>query len=139
MTERSKSACATGATDAAGLSMGSSVAFEGEGLSAFGPESGVLVVAVPFHEWKHLAIDSVGGFLLSLMDGATDVETILDISNLPRPITRRHLRSLLERGIVVLRSEGGLPIAPGPCEDQRLARGDDVPPSSCESAALRRV
>jgi hypothetical protein len=120
-------------------SIGCRVALEGEGPSAFGPESGVLVVVIPVHEWKDLAIDNVGGFLLSLMDGATDVETVLDISNLPRPVARRHLRSMIERGIIVLRSEGELPVAPGACGDQRVATHDDGPPSSFESPALRGI
>jgi hypothetical protein len=47
------------------------------------------------------ALDNVSGFLLSLMDGATNVEAILDISGLPRLLALRHLRSLVERGIVV--------------------------------------
>jgi hypothetical protein len=38
------------------------------------------------------------------MDGATDAETILDISGLPRLLALRHLRSLLERGVVVIAS-----------------------------------
>jgi hypothetical protein len=99
----------------------------------------VFVVAVPPEELKGLALDHVGGFLLSLMDGATDVESILDISNLPRPITRRHLHSLHERGIIVLRLGGGMPVAPGPCGDPGVAPGEDVPLSSGDSPVLRRI
>jgi hypothetical protein len=64
----------------------------------------VLIVAVPVDELKRHALDSVTGFLLSLLDGATDVETLLDISGLPRSLVVGHLRSLLERGIIARRS-----------------------------------
>jgi hypothetical protein len=141
--QQGKSAPATGVHrapgDAASLSIGCGGALEGEGLSPFGSESSVPVLPVPFHELKQLALDNVAGFLLSLMDGVTDVETILDISNLPRPVTRDHLRSLLERGIIVLRLGGELPVAPGLCGDRGVAPGDDVPPSPCDLLALRRI
>jgi hypothetical protein len=74
---------------------------ERECLSAVGSESAVLVVVVPLGKLKRLALDHVSGFLLSLMDGATNVEAILDISTLPRPLALRHLRGLLERGVIV--------------------------------------
>jgi len=79
-------------------------ALEREYLSSVGSASAILVVAVSPEELKTLALDNVSGFLLSLMDGATDVETILDISGLPRLLALRHLRSLLERGVVVIAS-----------------------------------
>jgi hypothetical protein len=56
----------------------------------------------PLEELKRFALDHVSGFLLSLMDGATNVEAILDISTLPRPLALRHLRGLLERGVVIV-------------------------------------
>jgi hypothetical protein len=60
----------------------------------------LLVVAVSLDELKRHSLDSVTGYLLSLLDGATDVETLLDIAGLPRPLVLGHLRSLLERGII---------------------------------------
>ena len=63
-----------------------------------------MVVAVSPDELKRFTLDNVSGFLLSVMDGATDVEAILDISGLPRLLALRHLRSLLDRGIVVVAS-----------------------------------
>jgi hypothetical protein len=75
---------------------------ERECLAAIGSESAMLVAAVSAEELKQFTLDSVSGFLLSAMDGATDVETILDISGLPRLRALRHVRSLLERGIVVV-------------------------------------
>ncbi|MGD0529112.1 MAG: hypothetical protein ABSE49_28495 [Polyangiaceae bacterium] len=77
-------------------------ALERDCLSAIGSESAVLALAVSPEELKRFALDNVSGFLLSVMDGATDVETILDISGLPRLLALRHLRSLLDRGIVAV-------------------------------------
>jgi hypothetical protein len=77
-------------------------ALERECLAAIGSESAILVVAVFPEELKRIALDNVSGFLLSAMDGATDVETILDISCLPRLLALRYMRSLLQRGVVVV-------------------------------------
>ena len=79
-------------------------ALEKECLAAIGSESAILVTAVSPEELKRFTLDNVSGFLLSAMDGATDVETILDISGLPRLLALRHMRGLLERGIVVVES-----------------------------------
>ncbi len=79
-------------------------AFERECLSCVGSESAILILAVLPDELKTMPLDGVSGFLLSLMDGATSVETILDICGLPRLIALRHLRDLCERGIVVVAS-----------------------------------
>lgn len=79
-------------------------ALEQDCLSAVGSKSSILVVAVSPEELKRFTLDNVSGFLLSLMDATTDVETILDISGLPRLLALRHLRHLLERGIVVVAS-----------------------------------
>jgi hypothetical protein len=79
-------------------------ALERQCLSTIGSESAILVAAVSPEELKTFGLDNVSGFLLSLMDGATNVEAILDISGLPRLLALRHLRNLLERGVVVVAS-----------------------------------
>ena len=79
-------------------------ALERECLAVVGSESAILVAAVSTEELKGFALDNVSGFLLSVIDGATDVESILDISGLPRLLALRHLRSLLDRGIIVVAS-----------------------------------
>jgi hypothetical protein len=79
-------------------------ALERQCLSTIGSESAILVAAVSPEELKTFGLDNVSGFLLSLMDGTTNVEAILDISGLPRLLALRHVRSLLERGIVVVAS-----------------------------------
>jgi hypothetical protein len=79
-------------------------ALERECLSAIGSESAILATAVSTEELKGFALDNVSGFLLSVIDGATDVDSILDISGLPRLLALRHLRSLFDRGIIVVAS-----------------------------------
>jgi hypothetical protein len=77
------------------------VALEAECLAAIGSRGAVLAVAVTSDELKGYALDNVSAFLLSRMDGGTDVETLLDIAGLPRLLALRHMRSLVERGIVL--------------------------------------
>ena len=79
-------------------------ALERECLSAVGSASAILVSAVSPAELKAFALDNVSGFLLSLIDGATDVETLIDICGLPRLLALRRLRELVERGIVAVAS-----------------------------------
>jgi hypothetical protein len=79
-------------------------ALELQCLSAIGSEAAVLVVGVSADELKTFTLDNVSGFILSLLDGSTDVGTVLDISGLPRLVALRHLRNLLERGLLALAS-----------------------------------
>jgi len=76
-------------------------ALEQQCLAAIGSEAAVLVAAVSEEELKGFALDSVSAFLFSRLDGATRVEDILDVSGLPRLLALRHLRKLLDRGLVV--------------------------------------
>ena len=73
---------------------------ERECLAAIGSESAILRAAVTPQELKRFKVDNVSAFLFSQLDGATDVETLLDISGLPRLLALRHLRGMLERGLV---------------------------------------
>jgi hypothetical protein len=79
-------------------------ALERECLSAIGSASSVLVQAITAEELKTFSLDNVSAFLFTQIDGATDVETILDIAGLPRLLALRHLRGLVERGIVAAAS-----------------------------------
>jgi hypothetical protein len=90
--------------EATRLSVDCRVALERQCLSMIGSESATLVAAVSPDELRTFALDNVSGFLLSLMDGATNVEAVLDISGLPRLLALRHVRSLLERGIIAVAS-----------------------------------
>jgi hypothetical protein len=69
-----------------------------------GSETAVLALGIDDEELKRFALDATSGFLVSLMDGTTSVEDILDIAGVPRLLALRHLRNLVERGIVVLAS-----------------------------------
>jgi len=79
-------------------------ALEQQCLAAVGSERAVLVGAVSAQELKRFTLDSVSGFLLSLIDGVTPVGDILDIAYLPRLLALRHLRNLVDRGIVCVAS-----------------------------------
>jgi hypothetical protein len=79
-------------------------ALERECIDALGSEAGLPVATVSAEELKGFALDNTSAFLFSLVDGATSVENILDISGLPRLLALRHLRNMLERGIVGLAS-----------------------------------
>jgi hypothetical protein len=90
--------------EATRLSAECRAALERQCLSAIGSESTVLVSAVSTEEVKRFSLDHVSGYLLSLLDGDTPVEEVLDISGMPRLLVLRHLHGLLERGIVVVAS-----------------------------------
>lgn len=85
-------------------------ALERECLGAIGSESAILVAAVTNDELRSFPLDNASAFLFSLVDGTTDVESILDVAGLPRLLALRHLRSLVERGLIGVAS--GLRHAP---------------------------
>jgi hypothetical protein len=90
--------------EATRLSVDCRDALERQCWSEIGSGATVLIPSVSTEELKRYSLDNVSGFLLSLMDGDTDVEAIVDISGLPKLLALRHLRSLLERGIIVVAS-----------------------------------
>ena len=106
--------------EATHLSADCRAALERECLSSVGSESAILVAAISSDELKTFGLDNVSGFLLSLMDGATNVEAILDISGLPRLLALRHLRNLLERGVVGPASGHRLSPPPEPAGGHRI-------------------
>lgn len=86
--------------EAHALSAVCGAALEEECLSAIGSATAVLKIAMPPGELRRFGLDHVSGFLVSLIDGHTDVSTILDLSGLSRLLALRHLRNLVARGIV---------------------------------------
>jgi hypothetical protein len=78
---------------------------ERECIVALGSERARLVVAISAEELKSFALDHTSGFLLSLLDGATSLEEVLDIAGVPRLVALHHLRQLMERGIIASASE----------------------------------
>lgn len=58
-------------------------------------------VAVSTEECMRHAIDHREGFVLSLLDGCSNVETLVDIAGLPEPETLGVLCELCARGLIV--------------------------------------
>jgi hypothetical protein len=65
--------------------------------------SGAPVVIVSADELKRLPLDHRAGFLLSLMDGATHLDALVEIAGMPRKEVIRLVRDLFESGIVDFR------------------------------------
>jgi hypothetical protein len=132
--------------EATTLSLECRAALERECLAAVGSESTVLTVAITSDELKRFALDHVSGFLLSLTDGTLNVEAILDASGLPRLLALRHLRNLLDRGIVSVASGYRRPPVPlsarswadreHPVDDDGITIESVVAPSSAHLDAV---
>jgi hypothetical protein len=132
--------------EATSLSFERRAALERECLAALGSESTVLTVALTTDELKRFALDHVSGFLLSLTDGSLTVEAILDACGLPRLLALRHLRNLLDRGIVSVASGHRRPPVPvralswadreRPVDDDGITIESVVAPSSAHLDAV---
>jgi hypothetical protein len=68
--------------------------------------SGVPVVVMAIDLLKRLPLDHRAGFLLSLMDGAVDLDTMVEIAGMPRGEVLRLVRDLYESGVVDFRTSG---------------------------------
>jgi hypothetical protein len=64
---------------------------------------GTPYVVLPPGQLKRLPLGHRAGFLLSCIDGATDLETLVMLSSMPREETLRLARDLYESGIVAFR------------------------------------
>jgi hypothetical protein len=64
--------------------------------------SQVATVAVPPEQIRWLSLDHRAGFLLSLIDGHSTLEEVLDISGMPRLDALRILFSLIEERVIAL-------------------------------------
>jgi len=65
--------------------------------------SGALAVTMSLSSIRNLPLDNRAGFLLSLMDGTLDLETLVEISCLDRDTVLRIVRDLHESGVVAFR------------------------------------
>lgn len=72
--------------------------------SRLGPLDQVVSMAIPAEQVRWLNLDHRAGFLLSLVDGASSVEELLDISGMPRLDALRTLLTLLERRVIAVES-----------------------------------
>jgi hypothetical protein len=69
-----------------------------------GATEGVPVVVMAPDLLRRLPLDHRAGYLLSLMDGMTDLETLVTIGPLPREEALRIVRELCECGVVDFRA-----------------------------------
>ena len=65
--------------------------------------TGSLVASVKLDELKGTPIDHRAAYLLSWMDGTVDLETLAQVSTMPREEVFRIVRDLYESGIVAFR------------------------------------
>lgn len=71
-------------------------------LSRLGGLEQVINVVLPPEELRWLNLDHRAGFLLSLVDGASSIEELLDISGMPRLDALRILATLAEQRAILL-------------------------------------
>jgi hypothetical protein len=69
-------------------------------LAALGGAASVPHLAVPLPRVAALRLDAKAGFLLSLVDGASSVDDIVDISGVSRSETIRILHGLLKKAVI---------------------------------------
>jgi hypothetical protein len=62
--------------------------------------TGALYVRLDVKALKRLPLDHRAGFLLSLMDGTLDLETVVEVSGMPRDEVLRTVRDLFDSGVV---------------------------------------
>jgi hypothetical protein len=65
--------------------------------------TGAPIVAVSADELRRLPLDHRAGFLLSLMDGTIDLDSVIEISAMSRESALRLVRDLFESGVVAFR------------------------------------
>jgi hypothetical protein len=68
-----------------------------------GPLDRVPIVMVPRDQLRWLSIDHKAGFVLSLVDGVSNLEMIIDVSGMPELDTLRILSELAQQRIISLR------------------------------------
>ncbi len=61
------------------------------------------VIAISPDRLRRLPLDHRAGFLLSLMDGTMDLETVIDVSAMPTGDALRVVRGLFDAGIIAFR------------------------------------
>jgi len=76
---------------------------EGMYAARLGPLDRVPMVLVPRTQMRWLSMDHRAGFILSLVDGSSTVEMILDVCGMPRLDALRILHELVQQKIVALR------------------------------------
>ncbi len=65
--------------------------------------AGTLHVRLEGEALKRLPLDHRAGFLISLMDGSLDIETLVEVSGMPRDEVLRIVRDLHDSGVIDVR------------------------------------
>jgi len=65
-----------------------------------GSVSGPPSVAMASDKIRNLPLDHRAGFMLSLIDGSTDVETLIELSSMPRGDALHIVRELFEAAVI---------------------------------------
>jgi hypothetical protein len=76
---------------------------EGMYAARLGPLDRVPMVLVPRTQMRWLSMDHRAGFILSLVDGSSSVELLLDLCGMPRLDALRILHELVQQKILALR------------------------------------
>ena len=71
-------------------------------MRTLGPLSRVARLGRAPEEMARLPLDHFAGFMLTFVDGASTLETIIDASGLPRLEALRILRDLVTSGVIAL-------------------------------------
>jgi hypothetical protein len=71
-------------------------------LARLGSLSQVVQVALSGDQIRWLSLDHRAGFLLSLVDGTSSIEELLDVSSMPRLEALRILYGLLDQRVIAL-------------------------------------
>jgi hypothetical protein len=97
------------------------------------PLTAVPVVTVTMDALMKLPLDHRAGFMLTRIDGVSNVQNIIDISAMPFEEAMQLLEKLLTVGALGLASEDDEPTAPGSesasTDDEPTVRRSIVPPS----------
>ncbi len=72
-----------------------------------GPLDHLVTMTIPSEQIRWLSLDHRAGFLLSLVDGTSSVEELLDISGMARLDALRILFSLVQERVIALTPRGG--------------------------------
>lgn len=71
-------------------------------MARLGPAGSLLRIAVPLTDIRWMTLDHRAGFVLSLVDGASTVDELLDICGMPRLDALRILVELREKGALTI-------------------------------------
>jgi hypothetical protein len=64
---------------------------------------GAPIIMMSSNQLRRLPLDHHAGFLISLMDGTLDLDTVMELSAMPRAAALRVVRDLFESGVVEFR------------------------------------